>query len=88
MPSEKERETKKAAETISELLKVFGATLGEILGDPEVKEKGKEFAASIVDAAAKIAESKVKAEDARSKFRNVGKAAQSLGTSLEKHFED
>ncbi len=87
MPSEKKHETKTVAETVAETLKTFGASIGEILDDPDVKEKGKEFAASIVDAAAKVAASKVESEKARSKFENVGKAAQSLGDSLEKHFK-
>jgi [ribosomal protein S5]-alanine N-acetyltransferase len=87
MPAVKKHETKKEAETLSEMLKTFGNTLGEILDDPKVKETAKKFAASLVDAAAKVAESKVKAEDIRGKFRNVGKAAQTFGTSLDKHFK-
>lgn len=87
MPAEKKHETKKAAETLGEMLKTFGDSVGEILDDPKVKEAAKKFAASVVDAAAKVAESKIEAEKIRSKFRNVGKAAQALGNSLDKNFK-
>jgi hypothetical protein len=87
MKSEEKSETKKAAETIGDMIKTFGASLGEILEDPEVKEKAKEFAKTVVDAATNVAQSKVKTEEARAKFRNVGKAAQTLGSSLEKNFK-
>jgi DNA-binding ferritin-like protein len=83
----KKDEKKKPAETIGEMLKTFGNTVSEILEDPKVKATAKEFAASVVDAAAKMTESKIKTEEARSKFRNVGKAAQTLGDSLDKHFK-
>ena len=86
MSSEKDRESKTAAEALGEMLRTFGNTIGEVLDDPKVKASAKEFAASVVDAAAKIAESKVKAEEVRRKFRNVGKAAQTLGNSVETHF--
>ena len=87
MPAQKNRETKTAAETLGEMLRTFGYTVGEILDDPKVKENAKAFAASVVDAAAKVAESKIKAEELRNKFRNVGKAAQTLGNSVETHFQ-
>lgn len=87
MPLKENGETNKAAETFGEMLRAFGASVSEILNDPEVKEKGREFAESVVDAAAKFAQSKVKTEEIRARFRNVGKAAQTLGTSLDKHFK-
>jgi len=85
--AEKNKDAKTAAETLGEMLRKFGYTVGEILDDPKVKETAKEFAASVVDAAAKYAESKVKAEELRGKIRNVGKAAQTLGSSVETHFQ-
>jgi len=87
MPAKENRETKEAAETIGDMIKTFGATISDILEDPEVKAKAKEFAKTVVDAAANVAQSKVKTEEVRAKFRNVGKAAQTLGTSLEKNFK-
>jgi len=87
MTTNESHETKKATETIGEMLKTFGTTVSEILNDPEVKEKAKAFAESVIDAGAKVAQSRVKAEEARARFRNVGKAAQTLGNSLEKHFK-
>ena len=87
MPSQEDREPKKAAEALGEMMKKFGTTIGEILEDPKVKESAKEFASVVADAAAKVAEKKIKAEEVRRKFRNVGKAAQTLGSSVEAHFQ-
>jgi [ribosomal protein S5]-alanine N-acetyltransferase len=87
MKSKSSSETKTASETFKEMLQTFGDNVGEILDDPEVKEKAKAFAESVVDAAAKVGQSKVKTEEVRARFRNVGKAAQTLGNSLDKHFK-
>ncbi len=82
----KVNETKTTSETFKELLQTFGDSISEIMDDPEVKEKAKAFAESVVDAAAKVGQSKVKNEEMRAKYRNVGKAAQTLGNSLDKNF--
>jgi len=87
MPAKNKEQTKKPAETLGELIRAFGNTVAEILEDPKVKATAKEFASSVVDAAAKVTEGKVKTEEAKSKIRNVGKAAKTLGTSLDKHFK-
>jgi hypothetical protein len=85
MPKAKQ-ETKDAAKMVGDMIKLFSASVAEILENPEVKAKGKEFAASVVDAAAKVAQSKVKDEEVRAKFRTVGTAAKNLGETLEKQF--
>lgn len=87
MPAKKNQETKETVERMGEMLSAFGTTIGEILDNPEVKEKAKEFAASVVDAAVKVTQSKVKDEEVRAKFRDVGKAAKTLGDTLEKRFK-
>jgi hypothetical protein len=87
MPSEADREPKRAAEALGEMMRKFGNSVGEILEDPKVKESAKEFASVVADAAARVAEKKIKAEEVRRKFRNVGKAAQTLGSSVEAHFQ-
>ena len=87
MSPQQKNEDKRAAEKLGELLKTFGNTVSEILGDPDVKKKAKEFAESVVDSAAKVAQSKIEDKEIRNRFRNVGKAAQTLGTSLDKHFK-
>ncbi len=87
MKTAEKHETKNAAETLGEMLRAFGVSVGEILDNPEVKEKAKEFAESVVDAAAKAGQSNVKTEEMRARFRNIGKAAQTLGNSLDKHFK-
>jgi [ribosomal protein S5]-alanine N-acetyltransferase len=87
MPTKKSRATKETAETVSEMLSAFGVAVGEILDNPEVKKKAKDFAASVVDATVKFTQSKVEDEAVRARLRNVGEAAKTLGDSLEKRFK-
>ncbi len=87
MKSKTEQDIKKVSETVGKMFRTFADNVGEIFDDPEVKAKAKALAESVVDAAAKVGQSKVSSEEMRAKYRNVGKAAQTLGTSLEKHFD-
>lgn len=77
----------KLSEKFGDLFRTFTNSVGEIFDDPEFKQKAREFAESAVDATAKIIDKKIKEEEVRSKIRNVGKAAQSLGKSLEDNFK-
>ena len=65
----------------------FVASFSEDMDNPEVKVKATEFAENVVDAVVKTTQKKVKDEEVRARFRDVGKAAKTLGTSLEKHFK-
>ncbi len=85
-PNRKSKE-EESAETLGKMLKAFGNTLSEIFDDPELKKSAKEFAESVVDAAAKVVQSKVEDKEVRARFRNVGEAAVTLGKSLEEHFK-
>ena len=87
MPDKQKQDSKQTAEKIGELLKVFGASVSEILETPEVKIKATEFAESVVDAVVKTSQRKVKDEEVRAWFRDVGKAAKTLGATIEKHFK-
>jgi hypothetical protein len=87
MPAKQKQETKETAEKIGEILKAFGVTVSEILETPEVKLKATEFAESVVDAVVKTSQKKVKDEEVRARVRDVGKAAKTLGDTLEKHFK-
>jgi [ribosomal protein S5]-alanine N-acetyltransferase len=87
MPAKKSKATKEAAEKFGEMLSAFGVAVGEILDNPDVKKKAKEFATSVVDAAVKVTQSKVEDEEVRARLRNVGEAAKTLGDSLEKRFK-
>ncbi len=82
-----EQAAKKASAKFAELVRKFGDTVGEILEDPELRKKAKEFSMAVVDAAANVVETKIKDAEVKSKFHNVGKAAKSLGKSLEDHFK-
>lgn len=77
---------KAAAEKLGKVFKTFGDAVGDIFDDPEVREKAKEFSSTIVDSAAKVVNSHIKDDELRSKFQDVGKAAQSLGKSVATHF--
>jgi ribosomal-protein-alanine N-acetyltransferase len=79
---------KKAAEKLGKVMKTFGDTVSEIFEDPELREKAKEFSLSVVDAAAKVVNSRIKDDEVRAKFKDVGKAAQDLGRSITGHFEN
>jgi hypothetical protein len=87
MPAKQKQDTKETAEKIGKLLKAFGASVSEILETPEVKIKATEFAESVVDAVVKTSQRKVKDEEVRARFRDVGKAAKTLGITIEKHFK-
>jgi len=80
------QEKKKYVAKFEELVKKFGETVGEILEDPELRKQAKEFSMAVVDAAAKVTETKIKDAEVKAKFHKVGKAAQSFGKSLEDHF--
>lgn len=86
MTSTDSGETKNAAEIVGGMFKDFGNTISEILEDPELKEKARDLASALAEAAMKVAEEKVTDEEVRSKLRNVGKATRMLGEKLEKHF--
>jgi ribosomal-protein-alanine N-acetyltransferase len=85
MARKNEKET--AAEKFGKMMRRFGDTLGDIMEDPELRKKAREFAQSAVDAAAKVANSKIKDEEAKARFRSVGKAAQDFGKSVEENFK-
>ena len=87
MVKKEKYDRKMAAEKLGKIIKTFGDTLSEILDDPELREKAKDFSLSVVDSAAKVVNSRVKDDEIRAKFKDVGKAAQSLGKSIADHFE-
>ena len=80
----KERTT---GEKLGDLIMAFGSAMGDVLDDPQVKEKAKELSRVVVDAAAKAWGDRIKDEQAKRKVRTVGKAAQDFGKSLEDHFK-
>jgi uncharacterized coiled-coil DUF342 family protein len=77
----------KDAESLGKMIRSFGEAISEIFEDPEVRQKAKAFSQSVIDSAAKVVEGKVKREEAKKKFRDAGRAAQSLGKTLVQHFE-
>jgi ribosomal-protein-alanine N-acetyltransferase len=79
-------DAKKDAESLGKMIRSFGETISEIFEDPEVRQKAKAFSQSVIDSAAKVVESKVRKEEAKKKFRDAGRAAQSLGKTLVQHF--
>ena len=86
-PKEKTPARNEQADALGKMLKKFGDTVSEIMEDPKLREKALEFSKSVVDAAAKFASTKIKDEDVRAKFADVGKAAQAFGKSVVDEFE-
>ena len=79
-------DAKADAERLGKVVKSFGEAISEIFEDPEVRKKAKDFSQSVVDAAARVVESKIRHEEAKKKFRDAGRAVQSLGKTLVEHF--
>ena len=88
MAQKEKYDRKKAAENLGKVMKTFGETMSEIFNDPELRKKAKEFSQSIVDSAAKVVDSHVKDDEVRAKFRDVGKAAQTLGKTITDNFKN
>jgi [ribosomal protein S5]-alanine N-acetyltransferase len=87
MPAKEKIQTKSTTEAFTDLFKTFSDAIGKILDDPEVRGKAREFSDSVIDAAARVMENKVKKEEVRAKIREVGKAAQTFGKSVEQQFK-
>ncbi len=87
MTPTRKSEGEEAAETLGKMMRAFGNTVSEIFDDPELKKSARAFAESVVDATAKVVQSKVEDKEVRARFRNVGEAAVTLGKSLEEHFK-
>ena len=87
MPRKEKYDRKAAAEKLGKIMKAFGDSLSQILDDPELRTKAREFSMNVVDSAAKVINSKLKDDEVRSKIKDVGKAAQDLGKSIADHFE-
>ena len=77
---------KSPGESFGEMLRAFGDAMSEIFNDPKLKEKAKEFADSAVKSAEAFG-SRFKDEEVKQKFREVGKAAQEFGKSVEDCFK-
>jgi hypothetical protein len=41
----------------------------------------------VIDSAARVVESKIRSQQSKAKFRDAGRAAQSLGKTLVEHFD-
>jgi hypothetical protein len=87
MPRKEKFDRKKAAEKVEKVMKTFGETVSEIFEDAELRQKAKEFSRSLVDATAKVIESRIEDDEVKAKFEKVGKAAKNLGESLSEHFK-
>ena len=80
-------DVKKDAENLGKMIRSFGNTIAEIFDDPEIRQKAKDFSQSVIDSAARVVESKIRSQQNKAKFRDAGRAAQSLGKTLVEHFD-
>ncbi len=81
MSQEENSSKKTATENFGEIFKAFGDAISEIFDDPKLKEKAKEFTES-ANESARIFGHRFKDEEVKSKFRDVGKAAQDFGKAI------
>ena len=71
----------KLTDSFCRIFTSFGQALSEILNDPELKAKAKEFGASAA-ASASLFAGRFKDEEVKEKFEEVGKAAQEFGNGI------
>ncbi len=68
-------------------MKEFGNALSNIFDDPELKKKAKDFGNSAVKSAKHFG-SRLKDDDVKEKFKDVGKAAKDFGNSVYGYLKD
>lgn len=81
MSQEQNVDKKTPAENFVEMFKVFGQAMSEVFNDPALKEKAREFVESASESA-KTLGSRLKDEDVKDRFRDVGIAAEDFGKSV------
>jgi len=86
MANSDNKEKKDVFESFRLMMEEFGNAVGEVFGDPDLKQKAKEFGESAKDSAKAFAD-RFKDEDVKKKFKEVGKAAKKFGKSLEDYFK-
>jgi hypothetical protein len=77
---------KTPVENFGDMFESFGAALGQIFNDPELKAKAKDFGHSAAESARTFA-GRFKDEEVKAKFRDVGKAAEDFGRSVADSFK-
>jgi hypothetical protein len=87
MTEENQEHKTETIESFADLFKTFGQAVGDIFNDPELKKKAKEFADS-ASASADTLVDRLKEEDIKEKFRDVGKAAENFGKNVADIFKD
>jgi hypothetical protein len=87
MTQENREHKTETVENFTELFKTFGQAVGDIFNDPELQKKAKEFAESISVSADSLVD-RLKEDDVKEKFRDVGKAAENFGKSIADCFKD
>jgi hypothetical protein len=87
MTQEDQEHKTETVDNFADLFKTFGQAVGDIFNDPELKKKAKEFADS-ASASADTLVDRLKEEDIKEKFRDVGKAAENFGKNIADIFKD
>jgi len=81
MTEENQEYKKETIESFAGLFATFGQAVGDIFNDPELKKKAKEFAES-ASASANSLVDRLREDDVKEKFRDVGKAAEDFGKNV------
>ncbi len=87
MTEENQEYKKEIIESFTALFTTFGKADGDIFNDHELKKKAKEFAES-ASASANSLVDRLKEDDVKEKFRDVGKAAEQFGKSVADCFKN
>jgi len=76
-----------ASENFGKMFEEFGSAVAEIFNDPQLKKEAKKFAKS-AKASAVVLGKRLKDEEVRGRFRNVGMAAKDFGKNVSDYFKD
>lgn len=72
-------------ENLGDMFEAFGAAMGKIFNDPELKAKAREFGRSAAQSAQTFA-GRFKDEEVKAKFKDAGQAAKDFGKSVADYF--
>ncbi len=84
---EEQEKKKGTTDSFVDIFESFGAAIGKVFDDPELKEKAKELGKSAAESANTLA-NRFKDEEVQEKFREVGKAAEQFGKNVADYFKE
>jgi ribosomal-protein-alanine N-acetyltransferase len=87
MAEEKKRSDEpKPGESLRQMFVAFGDAFAEVLNDPELKARAKDFGEAATDSALQLGR-RFKDDDVKERFRQAGEAAEEFGRSVAEYFK-